>query len=269
MLNHFTEPVAYLIPGIKSRLIKRWYQYLANRYRQPEWTFMNYGYAHLNGEEDLPLLSRDEADRYSIQLYHHVASPANVANKDVLEIGSGRGGGCSYIARYLRPKSIVGMDFSRNAVIRCRRLHSQPNLSFRIGDAMKIPFPDQSFDAVINVESSHCYYSFSGFINEVIRVLRPGGFLSWTDILWRHHEDKINWHFRNSGLYKIRDLDITPSVLRALDMDHDHKLRMIRSLAPRFLWKFLKEFTAVKGTKVYESLEKGKRIYLSKIFQKT
>ncbi|OGC41577.1 hypothetical protein A2Y85_01200 [candidate division WOR-3 bacterium RBG_13_43_14] len=249
-------------------MINRWYQYLTKRYTQREWTFMNYGFAHLNGEEKLPLHLSDEADRYCIQLYHHVAAPTNILNKDILEVGSGRGGGCFYIARYLKPKSIVGIDFSRNAIDWCNRIYSVPNLSFQVGDAMKIPFPDRSFDVVINVESSHCYQSMHGFIREAMRVLRPGGFFSWTDILWTRCMDKINHHFRHSGLRAIKEWDITPSVLRALALDHDQKLHTIRNLAPRFMWKFLKEFTAVPGTKVYKSLENRKRLYLSKIFQK-
>jgi ubiquinone/menaquinone biosynthesis C-methylase UbiE len=265
---HFIESVLCLIPGMRTCLINRWYQYLTARFTQRDWTFMNYGYAHLNGEEHLTLHKRDEADRHCIQLYHHVTDPANILNKKVLEVGSGRGGGCSYLARYLKPKAIIGIDFSSNQVDMCNRLHSQPNLSFRIGDAMKIPFPNQSFDAVINVESSHCYQSLKDFISEVKRVLRPGGLFSWTDILWKHGIDAISQYFRESGLRVIREWDITPSVLRALELDHDRKINRIKCLAPKFMHKMLYEFAAVKGTKVYKSLKDRKRVYLSKVCQK-
>ena len=35
---------------------------------------------------------------------------------DVLEIGSGRGGGCDYIKRYFNPRKITGLDIAVNAV---------------------------------------------------------------------------------------------------------------------------------------------------------
>ena len=57
---------------------------------------MNYGYASQN--MTLELEKEDELERYPIQLYHYVASHSNVENKTVLEVGSGRGGGASYIA---------------------------------------------------------------------------------------------------------------------------------------------------------------------------
>jgi hypothetical protein len=106
------------------------------------------------------------------------------------------------------------------------------------------------------------------FIREVIRVLRPGGFFSWTDILWKRDVEKTTRHFRNSGLRSIRERDITPYVLHALKLDHDRKLNTIKYLTPKFTHKMICEFAAVKGTRVYKSLEDQKRIYLSKIFQK-
>jgi ubiquinone/menaquinone biosynthesis C-methylase UbiE len=45
-----------------------------------------------------------------------------------------------------------------------------------------MPFPDASFDAVINVESSHCYPSMGRFLSEVHRVLRPRGSLLFADL---------------------------------------------------------------------------------------
>ena len=48
-------------------------------------------------------------------------------------------------------------------------------VDFVHGDAEKLPFPDRSFDAVINIESSASYPHFSRFLAEVARVLRPAG----------------------------------------------------------------------------------------------
>ena len=59
--------------------------------------------------------------------------------KKVLEVGSGRGGGASYVSRYLKPKSVVGIDISKNAVRLCNSTHQHPNLSFCVGDSEKIP----------------------------------------------------------------------------------------------------------------------------------
>ena len=75
----------------------------------------------------------DEAERYPIALYRHVATLAPVAGRDVLEIGSGRGGGASYVARYLKPRRMVGIDLSGKAVAFSKQAtyHRQPTLSPR------------------------------------------------------------------------------------------------------------------------------------------
>jgi ubiquinone/menaquinone biosynthesis C-methylase UbiE len=54
-------------------------------------------------------------------------------------------------------------------------------LTFVQGDAENLPFPDASFDIVVNVESSHTYPHFDRFAAEVRRVLRQGGRFVITD----------------------------------------------------------------------------------------
>ena len=104
---------------------------------------MNYGYA--SQYRTLELKKEDELERYPIQLYHYVASLSNIENNTVLEIGSGRGGGASYIARYLEPLSITGVDISDDAISLCNEIYEIPNLNFVVGDAENIPFPDNMY----------------------------------------------------------------------------------------------------------------------------
>lgn len=142
--------------------------------------FFNFGY-----EEDppmaLPLEPSDEPNRYCIQLYHVTASQVDLAGKKVLEVSCGAGGGASYITRTLGPASYTGLDLNPASVEKCRKTHDVPGLDFVQGDAQNLPFPDESFDAVINVEASHQYPDFGRFLAEVVRVLRPGGHFLYTD----------------------------------------------------------------------------------------
>jgi ubiquinone/menaquinone biosynthesis C-methylase UbiE len=142
--------------------------------------FFNFGY-----EEDPPLgltLSEsDEPNRYCIQLYHVTAAQADLTGRAVLEVSCGAGGGASYITRNLGPASYTGLDLNPASIDKCRARHRLPGLDFVQGDAQNLPFPDESFDAVINVEASHQYPDFPRFLDEVARVLRPGGHFLYTD----------------------------------------------------------------------------------------
>ncbi len=223
---------------------------------------MNYGFVPDN-EEKLPLEEGDEVDRYCIQLYHYVASQVDVRGRDVLEVSSGRGGGASYIRRYLQPRSMTGVDFSGNAVEFCRRCHSVEGLSFQVGDAEDLAFEDASFDAVVNVEASHCYGSMESFLEEVARVLRPGGHFLYADFRHREAIGALRRQLADCPLQLLEDRDITDNVLQALRIDSSRKKALIDESAGRLLRNAIEEFAAVEGTRLFRSFLRRERIYKS------
>jgi ubiquinone/menaquinone biosynthesis C-methylase UbiE len=256
-------------PPLKRWLWRYWYDLLAGRYQDADWTFMNYGYAPMrSAARPLFLAKADEAHRYSIQLYEHVASAVDLKGARVLEVGCGRGGGCSYLARYRQPHSVLGIDISARAIAFCRRVHPVPGLAFQQGDAEALPCPAESFDAVLNVESSHCYGSLPTFLGEVFRVLRPGGYFLWADLVSDERMAAARAQFAAAGFMHQDERVITPNVLRALDMDSAHRREMIHRLVPRLMAPCVEDFAGVSGTRVYESLRAGSIHYVSSILQK-
>ena len=230
---------------------------------------MNYGYTPIDDQrETLRFNEADEPDRYAIQLYHHVISAVDLTNLDVLEIGSGRGGGASYVARYLKPKRLTGLDFSDRAIEFCKRTHAVDGLSFIKGDAEALPFDAERFDAVINVESSHCYGSMEAFLANVKRVLRQNGYFLYAD--FRNINDVALLHslMEQSGMKILKREDITANVLRSLDLDDQRKLILIRALFRDWLLKPFQEFAGVKGSKIYSAFQSGTMIYLHYVLQK-
>jgi len=241
-----------------------WYEALAVRLRKPEWAFMNYGYAPLDPRPaPVALEARDEADRLSIQLYEHALANADLGGADVLEVGSGRGGGASYVNRYHRPRSMTGLDFSRSAVSLCNRSRREPGLVFVHGDAQAMPFPDESFDAVVNVESSHCYDSMEAFLAEVHRVLRPGGAFFWADLRDRGDIDALHGHFGATALTLQDSGEITDAVLLALRLDNDRKSDLIDTWVPRAVRRPFRRFAGIEGSRTYARFEAGELRYLT------
>ncbi len=186
----------------------------------------------------------------------------DLAGCDVLEVASGRGGGASYVMRYLKPRSFVGIDASENAVAFCSRTHLMHGLEFRQGYAEKLPVGDRQFDAVICVEASRCFGKMSDFLAEVRRVLRPGGRLLYCDLRPRKQVAVLRDDVRSSGLEVVRELEITPQVLAALDAVSAIRQAWVVSTIPRPLNLF-SSWAGVKGYETYEALQKGKTVYLS------
>jgi SAM-dependent methyltransferase len=260
-------------PWLRRLLWRWWYGRLAKRYTAGDWTFMNYGFVETrDGKADLSsvgLAKEDEADRLCIQLYHRVASGAPLAGKEVLEVGSGRGGGASFIARYHHPAKITGADFSPQAVALCQKRHAAvANLAFVVGDAEHLPFADASFDAVINVESSHCYGHVEKFYAEVARVLRPGGWFLYTD--FRAASDVPAWHaaLAAPGWERVDFEDITAAVADAMQADDARKRALIAEFIPPAFQHLFGEFAGLVGGQMYEGFRKRDMLYHRFAFRK-
>jgi len=195
---------------------KYWYRLNSRLFSNDDTVFMNWGY-----EEDpplaLPLAESDEAHRYAIQLYHQVASQVDLSGKRVLEVSCGHGGGASYLMRTLGPASYTGLDLNPVGLDFCRRKHQLPGLDFVEGNAEELPFPDQSFDVVINVEASHCYPRFTRFLGEVARVLRPGGHFLYADVRRRAELAKWEEELGAAPLRLISERVINEQVARGIE----------------------------------------------------
>src|ERR1700756_4507772 len=98
--------------GVKRVAVWLLYEYMARTYWQADWTTMNYGYATLQGENGRTVVDPAIPERLSLQLYMRVATAGARGGAwddlDVLETGSGRGGGAAYLAHRLAPRRLVG-----------------------------------------------------------------------------------------------------------------------------------------------------------------
>lgn len=227
---------------------------------------MNYGY--YNEELDITLDKDDELERYPIQLYHHLCIQIELKDKVIVEVGSGRGGGANFIARYYKPKLITGVDLSPNAVSLCNNSYNLNNLNFLAGDSAKLPFEDNSVDVILNVESSHCYPSIPDFISEVCRVLKPGGHFLYCDLVIDSDlHDHLN-KLKNNNLSDLNYIDITENIIKASELMTDDRNDIINKVNSNFLRKVLKSFASVKGSKIYKSFVDRHYRYISLVTQK-
>jgi ubiquinone/menaquinone biosynthesis C-methylase UbiE len=228
--------------------------------------FLNIGY-----EEDppmaLPLAESDEPNRFYIQLYHRTATQADLRSKRVLEVGCGHGGGASYLTRTLGPASYTGLDVNRAAIALCRKRHELPNVDFVHGDAEQLPFPDQSFDAVINVESSGAYPHFSRFLAEVARVLRPGGHFLYTDLRPRRNIAEWEASLLGAPMRMLSHEDINAQVVRGLEKNSTRILDLVGRM-PIGLRRIGREYGGLEGTGFYRAMKSGKYPYRMYCFTK-
>ncbi|MCC7272038.1 MAG: class I SAM-dependent methyltransferase, partial [Alphaproteobacteria bacterium] len=89
-------------------------------------------------------------------------------------VGCGTGSLSFLLAKQDGIAAVCGIDYAAPYVAHAERRNSDPRLSFRIGDACALPFPDASFDRVLSLLMLHFVATPDRAVAEMRRVARPG-----------------------------------------------------------------------------------------------
>ena len=173
--------------------------------------------------------------------------------------------------RRVRPHAVDDartMDIADHAVAFAGKRHQSPNLRYVAGNAESIPFEDDRFDVVINVESSHAYGSVANFFAEVKRVLKPGGYFLITDMRDPKNITPFEQTLLGSGLSLVSQKVISPNVVKAIELEDDLKRARIRRQIPARYVKFFEEFGGVKGSQIDKDLRGGSLVYFWYVLRK-
>lgn len=150
----------------------------------------------------------------------------------VLDVGCGSGWATRLIAEYAFSGRVTGIDIS-DEMIRLARESSQSvaNVDFEIASTEQLPFNNNEFTHAFSMESLYYYRNIPKALEEIHRVLKPGGsFVAVVDLYWENeatHQwiDTLNvpvellsvddYHslFIDAGFVNIRDerlFDPTP-----------------------------------------------------------
>jgi SAM-dependent methyltransferase len=257
----------FSIGRIRKAVWQLWYPFLTRKLRGEEVLFLNYAYEE-NPPMAIPLAPADEPNRACIQLYHHVATQVELRGKNVLEVSCGHGGGASYLTRTVQPENYTALDLNPAGINFCRQRHRIDGLNFVQGDAENLPFESNSFDAVVNVEASHCYPNFTRFLPEVARVLRPGGYFLYAD--FRFADGIAGWEkaINESPLKILHQRNINAEVVRGMDQNSLRSQDLIARHLPKFLHQLGADFAGVKGSRIYKALTSDGLSYRSYCFEK-
>jgi ubiquinone/menaquinone biosynthesis C-methylase UbiE len=117
---------------------------------------------------------------------------------DVLEIGSGSGAMAAELLRRFPDARLTATDYDESMVETARDLLREfgDRVDVRQADATQLPFPDESFDAVVSFIMLHHVIDWEKAVAEAVRVLCPGGRLLGFDLLgnrpmhWMHQADR-------------------------------------------------------------------------------
>ena len=104
----------------------------------------------------------------------------------VLDVGCGTGGYLRILVPLVAPGPAVGIDLSATLIAEAqqRTAAGEANVSFRVGNAYDLPFPDASFDRVVATQILLHLADPWRAVTEMRRVLAPGGLISVGEWDW-------------------------------------------------------------------------------------
>ncbi len=108
----------------------------------------------------------------------------------ILDVGCGIGGSSRILAKFYG-FNVTGITISPAQVKRARELTPFGlNCNFQVMDALDLKFEDGTFDAIWSVEAGAHMNDKTKFADEMLRTLRPGGFLALAD--WNSRDLREN-----------------------------------------------------------------------------
>jgi ubiquinone/menaquinone biosynthesis C-methylase UbiE len=106
----------------------------------------------------------------------------------VLDVSSGRGTQSIYYAKAF-DVNVTGLDISQDMIAAAAQRANEIGLSgqiqFVLGDSQNLPFPDNSFDVVINECAVGIPDNSQKVVDEMLRVVKPNGAVAIHESTWR------------------------------------------------------------------------------------
>ncbi|MGD2249015.1 MAG: class I SAM-dependent methyltransferase [Candidatus Methanofastidiosia archaeon] len=101
----------------------------------------------------------------------------------ILDAGCGTGERTIELAETFPESKVVGLDLSQPLLEKAQKKAAHiNNCTFQRGDVQAMPFEDDSFDVVININMLHVVEDPVAMLNEIERVLKPHGLLGLGDL---------------------------------------------------------------------------------------
>jgi ubiquinone/menaquinone biosynthesis C-methylase UbiE len=105
----------------------------------------------------------------------------------VLDVGCGTGSLSATLAKVTKTSEIVGIDRSTGFIEYARTQTTDPRVTFELGDALKLAYPNDSFDRCMALLVLDHIPDASQGVTEMFRVTKPAGVVATT--MWDRSRD--------------------------------------------------------------------------------
>jgi len=155
-------------------------------------------------------VNRSQHAGRTVKRVEKLLSSVNVKGKqDFLEVGCGSGAVCRYVAqKYLLNATGIDVDAEQIQLAQ-ESTGNMPNIRFLEADATNLPFQDDGFDLVLSFGVMHHISNWLDALAEIKRVLKPGGYFIYADLVYPRVIAKIGKSLNhNYGVTTTHDLNL-------------------------------------------------------------
>ena len=136
---------------------------------------MERGYQHGFSEQGTAMFDVDKRQRKAGTM---VAVLKEQTGKDLSKLSALNVGGSAgiiddYLSRHFG--HVTGIDIDETAIAHARENYQNDNLTFELGDAMNLQYPDDTFDVAVCSQVYEHVPDAGTMMQEIFRVLKPGG----------------------------------------------------------------------------------------------
>jgi len=124
-------------------------------------------------------------------LHRYALAMEFVPNKKVLDIACGEGYGSHLLAG--KASHVTGVDINKEVISQASAKYQKPNLAFIAGSAEDIPAGGKQFDIVVSFETLEHIANHDKMMEEIKRVLQPGGLLIISTPDKKNYSDKTGY----------------------------------------------------------------------------
>lgn len=164
--------------------------------------------------------SREEKGWRIIKLLTFYFGEKKLKDLTLLDVGASTGIIDNIIAKKIG--KVVGIDIDKGGINYASKTYQKKNLTFKVDDALKLSFKDNSFDVVV---CTHVYEHVANpkkLFSEIYRVLKPGGVCyfaavnKWWPIEPHHNLLFLSYFPKNLGNFYVKVFKKVPNYYETL-----------------------------------------------------
>ncbi|XP_053482515.1 putative methyltransferase DDB_G0268948 [Ictalurus furcatus] len=130
-------------------------------------------------------------DRVTRLILEYLNKKKGPPHELAVDLGCGTGQNTRLLAPHFQ--KVVGIDISECQVEEARAVPGFANVTYRLGPAEELPFPDGSVDLLTAASAAH-WFDTERFLKEAARVLKPHGCIALLG-----YTDEYNLHYGSCG----------------------------------------------------------------------